>query len=58
MNTDERLAKLEHFFKEVVDLTVGHEVIGDTAVVYPSALGESLSRVAPDWVLRHSRPTP
>jgi hypothetical protein len=49
MSSDDRLAKLERFFKEVADLTVEHEVIADTAVVYPSALGESLSRVDPEW---------
>jgi putative addiction module antidote len=49
MSTDNRLAKLEQFFKEVANLTVGHEVIADTVVVYPAALGESLSRVDPDW---------
>lgn len=50
MSTDNRPAKLEQFFKEVADLTIGHEVIGDTAVVKPSALGES--RLVP----QHGRP--
>lgn len=53
MSTNNRLAKLEQLFKEVEDPTVGHEVIGDTAVVYPSALGESLSPVYATLVRQH-----
>lgn len=49
-STDDSLEKLEHFFKEVADLTFNHRVLADTAVVYPSALGEALSRVDPHWV--------
>lgn len=49
MSTDDRQEKLERFFKEVADLTVNHEVIAGEAIVYPSALGEALSRVDPDW---------
>ena len=49
MSTDDRLEKLERFFKEVADLKVHHEVIADNAVVFPSALGEALSRVDSDW---------
>jgi hypothetical protein len=49
MSTDDRMEKLERFFKEVADLTADHEVIAGEAVVYPSALGEALSRVDPDW---------
>jgi hypothetical protein len=45
MSTNDRLEKLERFFKEVAYLTVHHEVIADNAVVFPSALGEALSRV-------------
>jgi hypothetical protein len=52
MSTDDRLEKLERFFKEVADLTVHHEVIAGEAVVYPSSLGEALSRVDSDW--RHN----
>jgi hypothetical protein len=33
MSTDDRLEKLERFFKEVADLTVSHEVIAGEAVV-------------------------
>jgi hypothetical protein len=49
MSTDDRLEKLERFFREVVDLTVRHKLIAGTAIVYPSDLGEALSRVDPDW---------
>ena len=49
MSRDDRLEKLERFFKEVAYLTVHHEVIADNAVVFPSALGEALSRVDSDW---------
>lgn len=49
MSTDDRQEKLERFFKEVANLTLNHKVIAGAAVVYPSALGESLSRVDPDW---------
>lgn len=48
--TDGRVEKLERFFKEVADLTLNHKVLADAAVVYPSALGEALSRVDSDWV--------
>jgi hypothetical protein len=50
MSMDERVEKLERFFKEVAGLTLHHKVLADTAVVYPSALGEALSRIDPDWV--------
>jgi hypothetical protein len=52
MSMNERAGKLERFFKEVADLTFNHKVLADTAVVYPSALGEALSRVDSDWVRR------
>ena len=48
----ERLARarvLETFFKEVVELTVNHDVLNDHAVVYPSRLGEALAKVDPEW---------
>jgi len=28
---------------------VGHDVIGDSAVVYPSHLGKALEKVNPKW---------
>jgi len=46
---DDRQEKLERFFMEVTNLTVNHKVIAGEAVVYPSALGEALNRVDPDW---------
>jgi hypothetical protein len=57
MNTDARLEKLERFFKEVADLTVNHKVNADTALVFPSALGEALWRVDPDWCHNTVDPT-
>lgn len=56
MRTPDRFMKLENFFQEVVKLTIEHEVIGDAAVVYPSALGVALSRVDPEWY--RNRPSP
>lgn len=40
---------LENFFREVVQLTLNHEVIGDNAVVFPSELGKALTKVDPEW---------
>lgn len=45
----DRIEKLERFFKEVTVLTVNHKVVADHAAVYPSDLGEALSRVDPNW---------
>ena len=50
MSTDDRVEKLERFFKEVADLTFNHKVLADTGVVYTSVLSEALSRVDSDWV--------
>jgi hypothetical protein len=33
LSTDDRIEKLERFFKEVADLTFNHKVLADTAVV-------------------------
>lgn len=44
-----RLEKLETFFKEVANLTSNHDVHEDSAVVYPSKLGEALEKVDPEW---------
>ncbi len=49
MSTDDRLEKLDRFFKEVAYRTFHHDVVAGTAVVYPSALGKALSRVDSDW---------
>lgn len=46
---NERLAKLEQFFKEVSILTMFHDVCGDNAVVFPSKLGPALEKVDPEW---------
>ena len=48
-NQSERLRKLEAFYKAVAQLTFDHDVIGDSAVVFPSKLGEELERVDPEW---------
>jgi len=45
----DRLALLEQFFKEVVSLTLRHDVIDDHAVVYPNKLEVSLEKVDPEW---------
>lgn len=37
------------FFAEVATLTSRHDVLGDDAVVYPSKLGEALSKIDPEW---------
>jgi hypothetical protein len=49
MDESERLEKLEAFFLEVAYLTSHHNVLDDSAVVYPRDLGIALSRVDPDW---------
>lgn len=49
MSMVNRLATLEQFFKDVAELTLGCELISDTAVVCPAALGVSLRGVDPDW---------
>ena len=40
---------LENFFREVAQLTLNHETIGDHAVVFPSELGKALVKVDPEW---------
>jgi hypothetical protein len=47
-STDE-LNKLRAFFREVAELTIEHDVEGDSAVVYPSKLGKALEKVDPNW---------
>ena len=44
-----RLELLETFFREIVRLTVNHEELIGSAVVYPSALGDALAKVDPKW---------
>jgi hypothetical protein len=44
-----RLQKLEAFYRAVAELTVNHDVIGDSAVVFPSKLGKELEKVDPEW---------
>lgn len=43
------LEKLQAFFVEVARLTSEHDVLGDSAVVYPRNLGDALAKVDPDW---------
>lgn len=60
----ELFQKLKQFYSDVVDLTINHDVMGEeiveefdglqlitggSAVVYPSKLGEALSKVDPEW---------
>jgi hypothetical protein len=42
-------AKLEAFFREVTQLTLNHDCVGDHAVVFPSKLGAALVKVDPEW---------
>lgn len=46
---EKRLAVLEQFFKEVSILTLKHDVLSDSAVVYPSKLCPVLEKVDPEW---------
>lgn len=41
--------QLEAFYREVAKLTLNHDVQGDSAVVFPSKLGDALERVSPNW---------
>lgn len=41
--------RLQRFFSEVKELTINHDVLEDSAVVYPRDLGDALSRVDPHW---------
>lgn len=45
----EQLRKLRTFYIKVARLTVNHDVIDDSAVVFASALGKALAEVDPDW---------
>ena len=40
---------LRAFFRDVAELTIGHDVLNDNAVVYPSELGKALEKVDPNW---------
>lgn len=46
---EERLKKLEAFYKAIAQLTFDHDVIGDHAVVFPNKLGKELEKVDPEW---------
>ncbi len=50
----DRLTLLETFFKEVVTLTLHHDVIDDNAVVYPNKLELALKKVDPEWWRQHA----
>jgi len=64
MNESERkeLEILRIFYKEIIDLTMDHDVIEydpgeSSAVVYPSKIDKALSKVNPRWWQRpESRP--
>jgi len=52
-----RIAKLEAFYKAVIDLTLNHDTLNspiwggeeEHAVVFPSKLGAALEKVDPEW---------
>lgn len=46
---DEELAKLREFYRNVAQMTLHHDVLGDSAVVYPSNLGVALALIDPEW---------
>ena len=41
--------QLKEMYREVCDLTLNHDVLNDTAVVYPSKLGPVLEKVNKEW---------
>lgn len=41
--------QLKEMYREVCDLTLNHDVLNDTAVVYPSKLGPVLEKVDQQW---------
>lgn len=41
--------KLKKMYVEVCKLTKNHDVLNDTAVVYPSKLGPVLEKVDDEW---------
>jgi hypothetical protein len=41
--------KLKDFYKEVCKLTLHHDILNDSAVVYPSKLGPMLEKVDQQW---------
>ena len=46
---NEKLIKLEQFYRAVADLTLRHDVLNGYAVVYPSNLGPLLESVNSEW---------
>lgn len=50
-NSDE-LEKLRRFFRAVGQLTLNHDVLGNSAVVYPRKLGPLLEEIDPKWYLK------
>lgn len=41
--------KLKTMYHEVCQLTLNHDVLNDTAVVYPNKLGSVLEKVHDQW---------
>lgn len=41
--------KLKEFFDKVMELTIDHDVIDDTAVVYPKDLSQAMEIIKPEW---------
>ena len=46
---DAELAKLREFYRDVARMTLHHDVLGESAVVYPSNLGVALAKIDPEW---------
>lgn len=47
--------KLYRFYRTVAEMTVNHDVLGDSAVVYPSKLGPELEKINPRWYFIKSK---
>lgn len=43
--------KLKTMYHEVCQLTLNHDVLNDTAVVYPSNLGPILEKIDKKWYM-------
>lgn len=44
--------KLKQFYEDVCELTVNHDVVQDSAVVYPSKLGKLLEQIDTKWYVQ------
>jgi hypothetical protein len=48
-NVWEEYVKLKEFYKIVAKLTLNHDELNDSAVVYPSKLGPELEKIDKEW---------